>query len=121
MNNKGQVLVIFIIILPILLLVLGFVIELGLVSVEKRKIDNNVYDAVCYYKENIDKEDVLEKTKNLLNNNLDDINIQITNNDIYVDIEVSKKYKEKFNFISKDYEIKIIYKIDKETKKILKG
>ena len=73
MNNKGQVLIIFVIMLPIFLMVLALVVDLGLLSIEKRKIDNNAYDAVEYYLKNNDK----EKTIKLLENNLSDINIKL--------------------------------------------
>ena len=42
MNNKGQTLVTFIIILPILLIILALVVDLGFIYIEKRNIDNNV-------------------------------------------------------------------------------
>ena len=89
MNNKGQVLVIFVILLPILLMILGFVVDLGLLSIEKRKISNNTYDAVEYYLESNDK----DKTINLLNDNLDGVDIKINDSEDYVEITVKKNYK----------------------------
>ena len=116
MNNKGQVLVVFVILLPILLLILTFVVDIGLLSIEKRKISNNTYDAVEYYLENLDK----EKTINLLNSNLEDIKIDIIDEDIYVIIYVEKNYKGIFNIIY-DNKIVVKYKGNKETKEIIKG
>lgn len=116
MNNKGQVLVVFVILLPILLLIFTFVVDIGLLSIEKRKISNNTYDAVEYYLENLDK----EKTMNLLNSNLEDIKIDIIDEDIYVIISVEKKYKGIFNIIY-DNKIVVKYKGNKETKDIIKG
>ena len=49
MNSKGQVLVMFIIILPVLLIIFTLVAELGLSYIEKRNISSNTYDAVEYY------------------------------------------------------------------------
>lgn len=117
MNNKGQVLVIFVILLPILLMILSLVIDLGLLSIEKRKIENNLYDAVEYYLESNNK----EKTISLLNNNLNDIDIKINDNNDYVEIIVTKNYKGLYTIISNNQEIKIIYKGIKETKEIIKG
>lgn len=117
MNNKGQVLVIFVILLPILFMVLSFVVDIGLFSIEKRKISNNTYDAVEYYLESNDK----GNTINLLNNNLDDINIKINETLDYVEITVIKKYKSLYTTICNDQEIRIIYKGIKETKEIIKG
>lgn len=117
MNNKGQVLVIFVILLPILLMILSLVVDLGLLSIEKRKIDNNTYDAVEYYLESNNK----EKTISLLNDNLNDIEIKINDNDDYIEIIVTKNYKGLYTIISNNQEIKIIYKGIKETKEIIKG
>lgn len=116
MNNRGQVLVVFVILLPILLLIFTFVVDIGLLSIEKRKISNNTYDAVEYYLENLDK----EKTINLLNSNLEDIKIDIIDEDIYVIIYVEKNYKGIFNIIY-DNKIIVTYKGNKETKEIIKG
>ena len=112
MNNKGQVLVIFVILLPILLMILGFVVDLGLLSIEKRKISNNTYDAVEYYLESNDK----DKTINLLNDNLDGVDIKINDSEDYVEITVKKNYKGLYK-----EEINITYKGRKETKEIIKG
>lgn len=116
MNNKGQVLVVFVILLPILIIIFTFVVDIGLLSIEKRKISNNTYDAVEYYLENLDK----EKTINLLNSNLEDIKIDIIDEDIYVIISVEKNYKGIFNIIY-DNKIIVTYKGNKETKEIIKG
>ena len=116
MNNKGQVLIIFVILLPIFLLIFTFIIDLGLLSIEKRKISNNIYDALEYYLDNIDK----EKTIKLLEKNLDNIEIDIIDDADYVEIIVSKKYKGIYNVIY-DNEINITYKGNKETKEIIKG
>lgn len=120
MNNKGQVLVIFVIIIPVILLLLTLVVDLGLISIEKRKIDNNTKSATEYYLNNIDDEDVKEKTKVLLNDNLDDIQIIINDNKNNVEITVTKTYKCVFGKILEN-EIKIKYIGNKSTKKIIKG
>lgn len=117
MNNKGQVLVIFVILLPIFLMILAFIIDIGLLSIEKRRIDNNAYDAVEYYLDNSDK----EKTTKLLEDNLNDIEININDNGDYVEITVIKDYKGLYTIISNDREINITYKGIKETKEIIKG
>lgn len=117
MNNKGQVLVIFIIILPILLLILGMVVDLGLISIEKRKISNNAYDAVENYLEYNDE----QKVKKILETNLDDIEIIFTNEEEYIEITVTKHHKGLYSVIFKDEIINIKYRGIKETKEIIKG
>ena len=121
MNNKGQVLVIFVIILPILLIILGLVVDLGLFALEKRKIDNNTYDSIEYYLKNIDTEDIKEKTTKLLENNLDNVDIKIIDENDYIEITVIKNYKSIYSVISNYEDINIKYKGIKETKEIIKG
>ena len=116
MNNKGQVLVIFVILLPIFLMILTFVIDLGMLSIEKRKCDNNTYDAIEYYLDSNNK----EKTIKLIENNIEDVSVDIIDSENSVKISVSKEYKGIYNIIY-DNEIKITYIGNKETKKIIKG
>ena len=121
MNNKGQTLVIFVIILPILLILLTLVADLGLLHIEKRKIENNVLSASEYYLENIDDLDIRNKVENLLNKNVKDLNdISIEEKDNYIKIKVIKKNNSLYNIIS-NKEIVVIYKIDKVNKRIIKG
>ena len=68
MNNKGQTLVIFIIMMPIILLIFTLVIDLGYVSKEKIKIDStlrviirSVLEKETFSKEMID--DLIEKNE----------------------------------------------------------
>ena len=117
MNNRGQVLVIFVILLPIFLMILALVIDLGLLSIEKRKLSNNTYDAVEYFLESNDK----DKTTKLLENNLNNVEISVNDKDDYVEITVIKEYKSLYNIISNNKEISITYKGIKESKEIIKG
>jgi len=122
MNNKGQSLVVFIIILPILLIILTLVIDFGFMYIEKRNIDNNCYDAVEYYFENMNTGDIDQKVNNLLNENIKNIDeILINDTNDYVEISVTKNRKSIYSIISNDTEIKITYKAIKEDKKIIKG
>lgn len=122
MNNKGQTLVIFIIILPILLMMLTLIIDLGFLYIEKRNIDSNVYDSVEYYLENINDKNIRAKVNKLLNENIDDIeNIHINETDEYVEIKVLKTRKSLYSIITNKTDINIGYKGFKENKKIIKG
>ena len=122
MNNKGQSLVVFIIILPILLMIFTLIIDLGFMYIEKRNIDNNCYDAVEYYLNNINKEDIEKKVNKLLNENIKSIDkIIINDTNDYVEISVSKNRKSIYSIISNNTEIKIVYKGMKEDKRIIKG
>ena len=107
--------------LPIFLMVLALVIDLGLLSIEKRKISNNTYDAVEYYLNNVDDISIKEKTIKLLENNLNDIEIDLIDSTDYIEINVEKEYKSLYTIISNDQKISITYKGIKESKEIIKG
>ena len=100
----------------IILIVLGIVIDVGLLSIEKRKIDNNTYDALEYYLDSENK----DKTIKLIEDNVEDVFIELTDAENNVYISVNKKYKGIFNIIYDD-NIEINYIGNKETKKIVKG
>ena len=122
MNNKGQTLVIFVIILPILLIMLTLIIDLGFLYIEKRNISNNVYDSVEYYLENIDDEEVKTDVEKLLNKNIKNIeDIKIIENEEYVEIHLTKTRKSLYSIITHDTKISINYIGYKESKEIIKG
>ena len=121
MNSKGQVLVIFIILLPILLMIMSLIIDLGLLYIEKRNISNNLKDAIVYYLDNIDKQDVKDNTILLLNKNIDNIKIKIDENDEYIIINIRKDRKGINNILKLNNEINITYKGNKINKDIIKG
>ena len=122
MNNKGQTLVIFVIVLPILLIMFTLIIDLGFLYREKRNISNNVYDSVEYYLENIEDIEVKNNVEKLLNKNIKNIeDIKIIENEEYVEIHLTKTRKSLYSIITHDTDINIKYKGIKENKKIIKG
>ncbi len=122
MNNKGQTLVIFVIILPILLIMLTLIVDLGFIYIEKRNIENSVYDSLEYYLDNINEDDINNKVNKLLNKNIKNIyKLTINNDDKYVEITVSKIRKSIYSIITNDTEISVNYKGYKDSKKIIKG
>ena len=122
MNNKGQTLVIFVIILPIILIILTLIVDLGFMYIEKRNIENNVYDSVEYYLENIDEDDIDVKVNKLLNKNIKDIDeLIIDDKEDYVEIKLSKERKSIYSIITNDIKISVNYKGYKENKRIIKG
>lgn len=122
MNNKGQTLVIFVIVLPILLMIFTLIIDLGFIYIEKRNMNDIVYDSVEYYLENITDINIEEKSKKLLNKNIKNIeDIKINENDEYVEIYVSKTRESLYSIITHDTEISVSYIGYKENKKIIKG
>ena len=110
MNNKGQSLAAFIIILPIIVLLLVLVLDYGLMSVEKRNITSNIKTSIKYGLNNLENSNNSNDIKELIYKNIDQnkikkLDIDITNNSITVDIIV--KYDSIFKVINN--EIKLSY------------
>ena len=84
LNNKGQSLVMFIILLPILLLILTLVYDVGNAIYEKDRLSNTNYMVVDYALDNIDSIDEDDLNTLILenDNNLDDISIMIIDNSV---------------------------------------
>jgi hypothetical protein len=94
-NSKGQVLVTFVIIIPVILMILALVVDVGLLYIEKRQTDSTVREMISYGLDNITlNKGVLEdRLIKLANANLDDIKkIDITtdNSDIRITLEKDK-------------------------------
>lgn len=89
MNKKGQALVEFVIILPIMILLVFCVVDFGRIISEKSNLENIISDAVMLYQNGKMSEEVTsiltKKDKNLK------FNYEIK--DDYITISVSKKIK----------------------------
>lgn len=101
-NNKGQTLVLFILILPIILIILAIVINYGILSNEKLKIENNLKQAIEYglnlklnnivIEDNVlTNENIKEKIQYLLEQNIkyDSLDIVVNNNSISINVTKS--------------------------------
>lgn len=100
MNHRGQTLVLFILLLPVLLLVLGFLVDIGYLHIEKRKINDTVDMVLDYGMTHIDSATVEEEMHRLLILNLktvDEETIEIEENSVTV--TVSKKINRIFPFL----------------------
>lgn len=112
LNNKGQVLVCFIILIPIILLALTLVINLGLFSIEKRRVTNTVKDTISYGLKHIDDNNLSTKLNSLLLKNIDDItleNIKIELENSYIKINVHKDYKGLLSGFNNNLKIDVTY------------
>ena len=104
MNNKGQALVLFILLLPIILIALAFVVDIGLLNSTKKSTDQKLEQVI----ENNLKNNLLEQEiDELLILNFDNINyknivkkdnqieitIEINLQTIFPNIMSQKKYK----------------------------
>ena len=76
MNNKGQVLVLFVIILPVILLALLIIIQFGKLYLKKRATTNIIKDTIEYGLKHTQDEQIENKLNNLIETNIDDIDIK---------------------------------------------
>ena len=92
LNNKGQSLVIFVIVLPILLLFISYVFDVITINYEKNRLNN----IAVQIKDNVNtlKDDAIVI---LVNKNDKEIDVDIKENEI----KLSKKIKGVFNKITK--------------------
>lgn len=93
LNNKGQSLVMFIIVIPIVLLVLTLVYDVGSAIYEKNRLSNVSYMVIDYGLDNILSIDENELIDLVMKNtdNLSYISVSIENN--VIDVELSKDIK----------------------------
>lgn len=90
LNNKGQSLVLFIMIIPILLLIMVLVYDMGMLLYEKDRLANTVNMIVDYSLDNKEVSD--EEIRELINKNInEEVDIKIDRNDNIIDIEVIEK------------------------------
>lgn len=100
LNNRGQSLVLFVIVLPILLLIVILVIDIGKALVLKQELKNISNIVLDYGLDNLDKEEIKSELVNLVelnNNEIDNVNINIDDSKIY--IELSEDVKGMFSGI----------------------
>ena len=100
LNNKGQSLVLFVIVLPILLLIVILVIDIGKALVLKQELKNISNIVLDYGLDNLYKEEIKFELVNLVelnNNEIDNVNINIDDSKIY--IELSEDVKGTFSGI----------------------
>ena len=87
-SKKGQALVEFIIILPILIFILLAVIDYGAISFNKSKIENIITDVSNMYKNNESEEEII----NFIKDNDNTLKLESKVEDKYVNIKLYKNY-----------------------------
>lgn len=112
MDNKGQSLVAFIFILPIIILILLVVIDYGQISIQKQETISSVKDIITYALRNNDANNRANEMKNLLYKNIDEskvntLDIEIADNKVTVNIIVIPN--EVFNVLNIHNNIKLSY------------
>ena len=119
MNRKGQVLVSFLLILPLLLIILVFVVDMGLMKVSVRKVEHVIKEAITYELKSSSISD--SRVNDYIKNNLSDIkdvNIVVGTDNIKVSVSVYKKSIFNSLIKNKNYTISKSYYGYKENDKI---
>ncbi len=82
MNKKGQVLVVFVLLLPLIVIFLGLVIDIGNSLVLKKKYENIIKDIIVYnYKEDTKTDEELinnNETEELIDEEIVDATTEVT-------------------------------------------
>lgn len=93
LNNKGQSLAMFILIIPIILLTLTLVYDIGTALYEKERLSNTNYLVISYGLDNLSEidENILINLINKNSTNLSSISVLIE--DETINIKISKKIK----------------------------
>ena len=102
MNNKGQSLISFVLIVPIILLILFMVYDIGNMVLLKGQLDNINYLVIDYGLDKLDDIDLNNKLTEMINKNKDDIDkIEININDGEIKILLEDKIENKLSLINK--------------------
>lgn len=119
MGNKGQSLVIFVLILPVLLLLFALVWEVGNLSVTINRYETEIKDTIEYGLNHLDNDNLENVLTDLLNANIDgDINVKINNK--VITVSVKKRYDAIFNkLFNHRFDIDLTYNGYKENDKII--
>jgi Flp pilus assembly protein TadG len=81
LNKRGQALIEFVIILPVLVMLLFGIVDFGKILLAKMNLENKITDVVAMINDNKNKEEII--------NNIDkniEVNITNKNNDIVVEL-----------------------------------
>lgn len=120
-NNKGQSLVAFVLILPLLLFIFVLVYDVGNMILSRRKLDNINQIVLNYGLSHMEDDSLNEKITDIINKNDEKITInyyKIDNNTIYLETEKAYKgiflglLKTKISKVKSSY--KAYYKNDKK-------
>ena len=108
-NNKGQSLIVFVLLLPLLALLIGIVADLGNLEITKKNYEDNIKSTIKYGLKHLDDENINQKLNNLLDTNIN-ANTSLTIQNESIKISVKDKQKSLFNdVLKKTYDIDITY------------
>lgn len=102
MNNRGQSLISFVLIVPIILLILFMVYDIGNMVLLKEQLDNINYLVIDYGLDKLNDIDLNNKLTEMINKNKDDIDkIEININDGEIKILLEDKIENRLSLINK--------------------
>lgn len=118
LNNKGQSLVMFVLLIPIMCLVMVLVIDIGNLYCEKKEVDSIGYLVCDYGLSNYSDNNVLNdmiKLANLNNSKLSEVSVNIKDNN--VDVIIGENVKGMFGniFDFNIYNVKVHYSCNIES------
>ena len=125
MNNKGQSLVTFILLIPLILLILFMVYDVGSMVLLKIELNNINYLAIDYGVDKLDKDNIQDKIREMINKNKSDIdNVDISIEDDKLNIVLEDTIDNKISLVRK-FKVKIRSSytgyMEEDKKKITKG
>lgn len=94
MNRKGQVLVMFIILLPIFFIIITLLIDIGNLILTNNEINDVSYMVLEHCLDHLEEEDIIDTSKELLKLNNKELNIEsfkIENNKVYLNVSYQVK------------------------------
>ena len=119
MDNKGQSLIIFVIVLPIIAMFMVLLIDVTNYELNHNHIKNTINDNLkVIVKDEIKDE---ERIKKIINDNIDDSNVEVIINEENNNIEINVSYKHKSfsrKIISNEPTVNYHYCGNYETKEI---
>ncbi len=119
MTNKGQSLVVFVLLMPIIFILITIVWELGNLSIIQSKYENEIKDVITYGLNHQDDPNINQKLNELLDSNLDGIKT-VTNEENIIKINVKKEYNSIYKILFKGkFNIDITYVGYKENEKVI--
>lgn len=94
MNRKGQVLVMFVILLPIFFIIMTLLIDIGNLILTNNEINDVSYMVLEHCLDHLDEEDIIDSSKELLKLNNKNLNIEsfkIENDKVYLNVNYQVK------------------------------
>ena len=92
-NNKGQSLVLFVLIIPIFLFIFILVFDVGNMILSRRSLDNINYIALNYGLSHMDSESLEDDIREIISNNDNNIIVYYKNENDVIYLETEKAYK----------------------------